>query len=86
MILYSFQTKVVVQIDPLGDADPVPFGVHGPPYVVIRVQPTEHNVVRFKITSSDPTDENEEEHVKVDYVRERVIHTSKVYNCLILCC
>jgi hypothetical protein len=73
------QTKVVVHIDELGTSDPLPFGINGPPFVVIRVQPIAGALARYKVTSSDPSDESEEDIVQTGRVSDRVIHTSKYY-------
>ncbi|KAI0035678.1 hypothetical protein K488DRAFT_42843, partial [Vararia minispora EC-137] len=73
------KTKVVVQIDPSGAADPLPFGIEGPPYVVIRVQPIEGDLARYKVTSSDPGDDNEEDIVQAGRVPERIIQTIHQY-------
>jgi len=73
------QTKVVVHIDELGTSDPLPFGINSPPFVSIRVQPIAGALARFKVTSSDPNDENEEDIVQIGRVSDRVIHTSEYY-------
>jgi protein ECT2 len=70
------QTKVVLHIDELGGSDPIPFGVNAPPFVSIRVQPMAGELSRYKVTSSDPSDENEEDIVQTGRVSDRVIHTS----------
>ena len=72
----SYQTKVVVQIDELGAADPIPFGIGGPPHVSIRLQPLAGAVCRFKVTSIDTEDINEEEVVQSIRVPERIVTTS----------
>jgi hypothetical protein len=69
----------VVHIDELGTSDPLPFGVNGPPFVSIRVQPIAGALARYKVTSSDPNDENEEDIVQIGRVSDRVIHTSEYY-------
>jgi hypothetical protein len=69
----------VVHIDELGTSDPLPFGIDGPPFVSIRVQPIPGALARFKVTSSDPNDENEEDIVQIGRVSDRVIHTSEYY-------
>jgi hypothetical protein len=66
----------VVHIDPTGTADPLLFGLEGPPYVVIRVQPMEGELARYKVTSSDPSDDDDEDIVQVGRIPERVIQTS----------
>jgi hypothetical protein len=71
------QTKVVLHIDELGSSDPIPFGVTGPPFVSIRVQPMAGALSRYKVTSSDPNDELEEDIVQTGRVADRVVHTSE---------
>ena len=83
-IIKLSQTKVVVHIDELGTSDPLPFGINGPPFVSIRVQPIPGALARFKVTSSDPNDENEEDIVQIGRVSDRVIHTSEYYRLRIL--
>ncbi|KAN0126892.1 hypothetical protein V8E52_000532 [Russula decolorans] len=73
------KTKVVVHIDELGTSDPLPFGINGPPFVSIRVQPIPGALARFKVTSSDPNDESEEDIVQIGRVSDRVIHTIHQY-------
>lgn len=68
---------MVVHIDELGTSDPLPFGINNPPFVVIRVQPIAGALARYKVTSSDPSDENEEDIVQTGRVSDRVIHTSE---------
>jgi hypothetical protein len=70
---------VVVHIDELGTSDPLPFGVSGPPFVSIRVQPIAGALARYKVTSSDPNDESEEDIVQIGRVSDRVIHTSEYH-------
>lgn len=67
----------MVHIDELGTSDPIPFGVNGPPLVSIRVQPIAGALCRYKVTSSDPNDENEEDIVQTGRVSDRVVHTSE---------
>ena len=71
------QTKVVLHIDELGTSDPIPFGVTGPPFVSIRVQPMAGALSRYKVTSSDPNDESEEDIVQTGRIADRVVHTSE---------
>lgn len=66
-----------MQIDPDGTADPVPFGMDGPPYVRVRLQPIAGGLCRFAVGSSDPEDENEEDIVQLDRVPSRIVQTSK---------
>ncbi|KZV72156.1 hypothetical protein PENSPDRAFT_371983 [Peniophora sp. CONT] len=74
------KTKVVVQIDPFGNADPLPFGARGPPYVVIHVQPIEGDLSRYRVLSSDPHDDHDEEDiVQTGRVPDRVIQTIHQY-------
>ena len=70
------QTKVVLHIDSLGNADPLPFGMDGPPYVVIRVKPMPADLCRYSVHSLDPDEEPEEDVVQSDRVPSRVIQTS----------
>lgn len=78
-LIELLQTKVVVHIDELGTSDPLPFGVNGPPFVSIRIQPIAGALARYKVISSDPNDENEEDIVQTGRVFDRVIHTSEYY-------
>lgn len=56
------QPKVVVHIDPSRQADAIPFGIVGGPFVVIRLQPMPGALVRYTVTCQSP-DEDEEEHI-----------------------
>ncbi|KAI0050211.1 hypothetical protein FA95DRAFT_662337 [Auriscalpium vulgare] len=67
--------KVVVQIDSLGSSDPIPFGMHGPPFVSIRIQPIAGELSRYTVTSSDPSDEQEEDIMQTSRVPSRIVHT-----------
>ncbi|KAJ7638992.1 hypothetical protein FB45DRAFT_904439 [Roridomyces roridus] len=69
------KTKIVVHIDALGSADKIPFGVGGPPFGVIRLQPLAGGVCRYKVTSSDPSDPGEEDIVQTARVPSRIILT-----------
>lgn len=60
-------------------ADPIPFGVNGPPFVVIRVHLMDGGLCRYSVRSSDPNDEEEEEIVQTGKVSSRVIQTSMPY-------
>lgn len=72
---------MVLHIDSLGDADPIPISMDAPPYVVIRVQPLSGQSCRYSVISSDPEDEPEEEDVQMALVPSKVIQTSKgLYN------
>ncbi|PPQ64623.1 hypothetical protein CVT24_008360 [Panaeolus cyanescens] len=68
------KTKVVVHIDPAG-ADPLPFGMNGPPFVVIRVQPMEGFLCRYSVLSSEPNNDIDEDIVQTDKIPSRVIQT-----------
>ncbi|KAF5333454.1 hypothetical protein D9611_002621 [Ephemerocybe angulata] len=69
------KTKVVVHIDPLGTADPIPFGLEAPPYVCIRLQPIAGGLCRFAVSSSDAADEIDEDIVQLERVPSRIVHT-----------
>ncbi|KAJ7228502.1 RhoGEF domain-containing protein [Mycena pura] len=69
------KTKIVVHIDALGSADKIPFGVGGPPFGVIRLQPLAGGVCRYKVTSSDPSDPGEEDIVQTSRVPARIVLT-----------
>lgn len=71
------QTKIVVHIDPLGSADPIPFGIEAPPFARIRVQPLAGGLCRYSVASNDPDDEPEEDIVQTERVPNRVIQTSE---------
>ncbi|KZS91196.1 hypothetical protein SISNIDRAFT_456791 [Sistotremastrum niveocremeum HHB9708] len=71
--------KVVFHIDPLGTADPIPFGVGGGPCVVIRVQPMAGELCRFSVTSTDPNDEGEEDIEQTPNIPSRVVRTIHEY-------
>ncbi len=67
----------MVHIDAVGGADNIPFGVEGPPFAVIRLQPLAGGVCRYKVTSTDPSDPGEEDIVQTSRVPNRIILTSK---------
>ncbi|KAF8165546.1 hypothetical protein B0H34DRAFT_689520 [Crassisporium funariophilum] len=69
------KTKVVVHIDPLGSADPIPFGLGGPPFAIIRVQPMAGGLCRYGVSSNEPGDEGEEDIVQTERVPSRVVQT-----------
>ncbi|KAF8204714.1 RhoGEF domain-containing protein [Pholiota molesta] len=71
------KSKVVVHIerDRYSTADPIPFGIGGPPFVVIRVQLLDGGLCRYSVGSSDPNDEGEEDIVQTPRVPSRVIQT-----------
>lgn len=73
------QTKIVVHIDSLGSADPIPFGVNAPPFVRVRIQPMAGGLSRYNVASSDPHDEGEEDIVQTARVPSRIVHTSMSY-------
>lgn len=70
------KTKVVLHIDSLGNADPLPFGLDAPPYVVVRVQPLPGELCRYTVLSDDAADEPEEDVVQSQCIPERIVHTS----------
>ncbi|KAF8592181.1 hypothetical protein K439DRAFT_1626199 [Ramaria rubella] len=67
--------KIVLHIDPSGAADPLPFGINAPPYVIVRVQPMAGELCRYAVTSSDPNDEKEEDIVHTATVPARIVQT-----------
>lgn len=73
------KTKIVMHIDTLGTADPIPFGMNGPPYVVVRIQPMAGEISRYTVTSSDPSDESEEDIVQTARVPGRIVQTIHQY-------
>ncbi|KAG0709787.1 hypothetical protein DFH29DRAFT_885797 [Suillus ampliporus] len=73
------KTKIVMHIDTLGTADPIPFGMDGPPYVVVRIQPMAGEISRYTVTSSDPTDESEEDIVQTARIPGRIVQTIHQY-------
>ncbi|KAI0797051.1 hypothetical protein C8Q75DRAFT_223510 [Abortiporus biennis] len=74
------KTKVVVHIDREGAADPIPFGLPGPPIVVITVQPIAGELSRYSVSSVDPSQDMEEgDIVQTARVPERIIHTIHQY-------
>ncbi|THH28409.1 hypothetical protein EUX98_g5772 [Antrodiella citrinella] len=76
------KTKIVLHIDHEGSADPIPFGVRNPPFVVVRVQPMAGELSRYTVTSSDPNDEAEEDIVQTGRVPERVVQTIQQFDSL----
>ena len=66
-----------MHIDPLGSADPVPFGMDGPPFVRIRVQPMAGELCRYIVMSNDPNDDSEEDIVQTARVPARIVQTSE---------
>lgn len=75
----TIQAKVVVHVNPNG-ADPIPFGIGGPPYAVIQVIPMAGDLSRFKVSSSDTTDEDEDDIVQTERVPSRIVQTSESWN------
>ncbi|KAI6130388.1 hypothetical protein EDD16DRAFT_1084414 [Pisolithus croceorrhizus] len=73
------KTKIVMHIDPLGTADPIPFGMGGPPYVVVRVQPMAGEISRYSVTSTDPSGDPEEEIVQTARIAGRIVQTIHQY-------
>ncbi|KAJ3842136.1 hypothetical protein F5878DRAFT_419987 [Lentinula raphanica] len=69
------KTKIVVHVDALGTADDIPFGIRGPPYAVIRLQPLAGGMCRYKVTSSDPSDPEEVDVVQTGRVPQRIVLT-----------
>lgn len=65
----------MVHIDPLGSADPIPFGIGASPFARIRVQPLAGGLCRYAVSSSDPRDEPEEDIVQTERVPSRIVHT-----------
>lgn len=61
----------------MGTADEIPFGITGPPFAIIRIQPLAGGVCRFKVTSSDPSDPADEDVVQTTRVPSRIVLTSK---------
>jgi hypothetical protein len=70
------KTKIVVHIDPIGSADPIPFGIGDAPFARIRIQPLAGGLCRFAVSSNDPTDEVEEDIVQTERVPSRIVQTS----------
>ena len=68
--------KAVVHIDASGNADPLPFGARGGPFVVMRVRPIGGELSRYLVRSSDPNDKGEEDIVHTASVPGRIIQTS----------
>lgn len=68
---------MVVHIDADGIADQIPFGVGGPPMVVIRVQPIAGELSKFVVTSSDSSDDGEEDIIQTERVPGRIVQTSE---------
>ncbi|KAI0371548.1 hypothetical protein BV20DRAFT_993203 [Pilatotrama ljubarskyi] len=73
------KTKIVMHVDPDAVADAIPFGSRAPPYVVVRVQPMAGELARYKVTSSDPDDEPEEDIMQTSRIPERIVQTIHQY-------
>ncbi|KAI0677226.1 hypothetical protein C8Q78DRAFT_961156 [Trametes maxima] len=73
------KTKIVMHVDPMGVADAIPFGSRAPPYVVVRIQPMAGELARYKVTSSDPDDEPEEDIMQTSRIPERIVQTIHQY-------
>jgi protein ECT2 len=71
------KTKVVVHIDPLGSADPVPFGMGCAPILRIRVQPMAGSVCRLVAQSFDPEEPGDDDVIRTDKVDKWIIDTSE---------
>ncbi|KZT60783.1 hypothetical protein CALCODRAFT_84865 [Calocera cornea HHB12733] len=72
--------KIVLHIDPKEvQADDLPFGVDGGPYVIVRVQPMEGNLSRWRINTRDPGEPEEEDIIETAEIPDRVIHTIQQY-------
>lgn len=77
LLTRSSQTKVVVHIDADGIADQIPFGVEGPPLVIIRIQPMAGELSKFVVSSNDHSDEGEEDIIQTERVPGRIVQTSE---------
>lgn len=77
MLKKGLQTKVVVHIDSLGNADPLPFGLDAPPHVIVRVQPKTGELCRYSVLSDDAADDAEGEVIQSYCIPERIAHTSE---------
>lgn len=66
-----------MHIDPQGTADPLPFGMGSPPYVIVRVHPMAGEISRYSVSSSDPNDDPEEEIVQTSRIPGRIVQTSE---------
>ncbi|EIW82335.1 hypothetical protein CONPUDRAFT_164953 [Coniophora puteana RWD-64-598 SS2] len=73
------KTKIVLHIDHLGTADPIPFGMSGPPFVIVRVHPMAGEISRYTVTSNDQNDEGEEDIVQTARIPGRIIQTIHQY-------
>ncbi|KAI0776132.1 hypothetical protein BD413DRAFT_261330 [Trametes elegans] len=73
------KTKIVMHVDPIGVADAIPFWPHAAPYVVVRVQPMAGDLARYRVTSSDPDDEPEEDIMQTCRIPDRIVQTIHQY-------
>ena len=71
---------MVVHIDPSRQADPIPFGIVGGPFVIIRLQPMPGSLCRYNITCHDPDEEEKEDIIHSDMVPTRIVRTSKCFS------
>jgi protein ECT2 len=72
-----FQPKVVVHIDPSREADAIPFGIVGGPFVIIRLQPMVGGLCRYNVTCHSPDEDEDEDIVRSEMVPSRVVRTSE---------
>ena len=70
----------MLHIDPTGAADPLPFGIRAPPFVVVRVQPMAGELSRYTVSSNDPNDEPEEDIVQTGRIPDRIVQTSQSHS------
>ncbi|EJU06625.1 hypothetical protein DACRYDRAFT_103575 [Dacryopinax primogenitus] len=72
--------KIVLHVDPREtQADDLPFGVDGGPYVIVRVQPMEGDLARIRVTTRDPAEPIEEDIIETAEIPARVINTIQQY-------
>ncbi|KZP00238.1 hypothetical protein CALVIDRAFT_533882 [Calocera viscosa TUFC12733] len=72
--------KIVLHIDPKEtQADDLPFGVDSGPYVIVRVQPMEGSLSRWRISTRDPGEPEEEDIIETAEVPERLLQTIQQY-------
>ncbi|CCA70680.1 hypothetical protein PIIN_04614 [Serendipita indica DSM 11827] len=67
--------KVVVHVDSSNEADRIPFGIVGGPFVVIRLQPMPGGLCRYNITCNSPDEEEEEHILHTEVVPIRILQT-----------
>ncbi|KAG8796883.1 hypothetical protein FRC17_007919, partial [Serendipita sp. 399] len=68
--------KVVIHVDPSKEADKIPFGIVGGPFVVIRLQPMEGGLCRYNVTCNSPDEEEEEHILHLEVVPGRIMQTT----------